>query len=514
MFDILKMLNDSGILKGNNAGKKNLKIKSITSAANATTFLYPALMDEDIPRDDAETIRKGVEIAYASDTQSLFLRYPAIELNDEIPDVGAYLAKFYKDLGIENKEEILDVMSRLMEASVEVSDCRRKSLFETSMSVHRLPHTLKKEILLEVSTGMDFSSEGYHNGVGLLLESYKEREAGSEGYEEENTTPYDADVDEDDDYAISEGEYRRRNNKDIRDGKRDKREEHREEREDEKFKYQQEKDEKDSSYRKSKDDRDDDYRRGKDKDQADYKKGRDAIDDARQEGRDSYQKSQDNKRDSRDMVRNFEDMATAAMPTTVNGKISIIRQGQSNPIDTWIPIHVKVFARLIRSKTFEDELIKCLSNKGAIFNFIKWTTGEKGTLKNCIIGIDEIKDEATKAARGQGAVGSSKRMKRLSKISISKLSKGVLPQATFVISLDTAERIKSITGKDLTDFKTVNKVINDLYLLGFVITDGDSMRVTFHDRGYTEIIPLTAMRRAKGKSDSFDQVLKLFKMMK
>lgn len=427
------------------------KIRSISSAANVATFVYPVLIDNGIARADGEDIRKGLEMNYANFTKVMTSLQPAIKLNASMPDVSEYLQKFHKDLGFSSKEEVLGLLERLQESG-------STDLFEKSLNLARLPGSLQRSILSE--------SSGW---------SYEERDGS------ENADPEAA-------------EERRKNNRDIREGKKDKRD--------------QEKHDEDLARQKRQE------KRQKRQDGAAYKQQKEKND--LEKMKQEQMAQSDNRRAAQDAYKEFENMSNASLPTTITAKVQIIRDDSDNaaPIETHVPIHIKAYARSINTRTFEEELIKCLNNKGGVFKFIKWISGEKGTLKDTIIGVNDIKEEAIKAARNGDTISSVKRYKRLAKISIGKLMKGLLPQTSFVISMDLAERVRIATGKDLTNTKVAQKLIKDFHLLSFVVTDGEMAYVTFDGRSYTDEIPLSALRRAQGKSDNLNEVLKLFRMMK
>jgi len=213
-------------------------------------------------------------------------------------------------------------------------------------------------------------------------------------------------------------------------------------------------------------------------------------------------------------IKEFESIATSAMATTISADVKITKAGTANIIETKIPIHIKAYARMLKFDVFKNEMTKALNKKGGLFSFITWLSGEKGTLRDNIIGVEDIKDEAMKAARGDAPLSTVKRMQRLSKSSLGQLAKGVLPNTSFVISSEMAQILKDETKKDLFDYKTVTKLMNEYNLLSFVIVDENNVHVTSHEVGYTNVVPISALTRAKAKDNSYDQMLKLFKLIR
>lgn len=140
----------------------------------------------------------------------------------------------------------------------------------------------------------------------------------------------------------------------------------------------------------------------------------------------------------------------------------------------WITYVIGIKAVLHPANT--DSLIKnlvyVLKNRNPMFNFVRWTTGEISLVKDIILHLDDINfDIANKTDKTGKFISSLKKIKKkYVKFTTSGVSR-IPPSATIVISSDTYERIKSDYGYDLKNMTFANKVMDELFLMCFVILD-------------------------------------------
>lgn len=136
-------------------------------------------------------------------------------------------------------------------------------------------------------------------------------------------------------------------------------------------------------------------------------------------------------------------------------------------------VGVKVVLHGIKSNEMVANLEHALHNNGKIFNFIRWTTGEKALFKDLLLHINDVKLDAANRSKGSSAWwGTLKRLKETSRIQGAFFSRTkVVPNSTIVISAYEADIILKNYGYNLRDGKYATKLMNALFLMNFVIID-------------------------------------------
>ena len=108
-----------------------------------------------------------------------------------------------------------------------------------------------------------------------------------------------------------------------------------------------------------------------------------------------------------------------------------------------------------------------------MFKFLKWTTGEISLVKDMILNINDIKADATAVSRGKTPFfGTLKRLKGR-KFGINNLTvpHTLVPNSTMVITVEEVDYIKENFAIDLKDDKMASRLIDNLFLMGFIIID-------------------------------------------
>lgn len=138
-------------------------------------------------------------------------------------------------------------------------------------------------------------------------------------------------------------------------------------------------------------------------------------------------------------------------------------------------VGIKAIMHPVKSAELVNSVGDVLKNRNAVFNFIRWTTGEISLVKDLILHIDELKTDASYKANGKNPfIPSLKRLKEKKvKFSSSGITK-LVPNATLVLSSFEVEDLKNQFGVDVRDTYFAKKVIKDLFLLAFVVVDEGS----------------------------------------
>lgn len=136
-------------------------------------------------------------------------------------------------------------------------------------------------------------------------------------------------------------------------------------------------------------------------------------------------------------------------------------------------VGIKVILHAIKSEEMIVNLQNTLQNNGVLFNFIRWTTGEKSLFKDLILRINDTKLDAANKSRGASPWWSTlKRLKETSKAQSAFFSRTQLvPQSTIVISAFEADSIEKTYGYNLRNYKFATKLMQSLFLMNFVILD-------------------------------------------
>ena len=139
-------------------------------------------------------------------------------------------------------------------------------------------------------------------------------------------------------------------------------------------------------------------------------------------------------------------------------------------------VGVKVILHPIKSDEMIVNIQHTLQNNGILFNFIRWTTGEKSLFKDLILRINDTKLDAANKSRGASPWwGTLKRIKETSKVQSAFFSRTqFVPQSTIVLSAFEADSIEKTYGYNLRNYKFAQKLMSSLFLMNFVILDEGS----------------------------------------
>ena len=136
-------------------------------------------------------------------------------------------------------------------------------------------------------------------------------------------------------------------------------------------------------------------------------------------------------------------------------------------------VGIKVVLHNVKSEDMIINIQNTLQNNGKLFNFIRWTTGEKSLFKDLILHLDDTKlDIANRSQGGSPYFVTLKRLKEKSRILTSFFARTqIVPNSTIVISSYDVDAIQKNFGFSIKDPRFAKQVMNNLFLMNFVIID-------------------------------------------
>lgn len=185
--------------------------------------------------------------------------------------------------------------------------------------------------------------------------------------------------------------------------------------------------------------------------------------------------------------------ANELVPTTLHLKIKLVNNDNDSAGDVDFLVGIKATLHGVESDDMITNVIGACRNKNKLFNFIKWTTGEISFVKDLLFNINGIKEDVVRRSAGSSPWWLAlKRRRKLSNIkNKALLPTGILPNTTLVITLEEVNFIKQQYGFDLLNPLFVDKIMQEYFLLGFVVVDNSSEMAHFMFDGQREFEILT-----------------------
>lgn len=163
-------------------------------------------------------------------------------------------------------------------------------------------------------------------------------------------------------------------------------------------------------------------------------------------------------------------------------------------------VGVKVVLHLVRSEEMVTNIHRVVENRDPLFNFLRWTTGEKSLVKDLLLNINGIKLDV--ANKGRGASPWWSTLKRLQMISSRDknmfLRNNLSPNATLFLSVYEVEQIEKLYGYNIGKKEFAEKLMNGLFLMSLYIVDDAAgmVKVIYANTGQDfQIISLDALER-------------------
>jgi len=160
------------------------------------------------------------------------------------------------------------------------------------------------------------------------------------------------------------------------------------------------------------------------------------------------------------------------VPTTLSVTLQQIKGDNFGGNVNFI-LGIKGLMHPVNSDEMVSNLLDGYKSGNRFFNFLRWTSGEIAFLRDLVMNVDGIKEDALKKHRK----GSShwwttlKRNRTLSRVKNTFGKNKILPNATIACSMEEVMEIKDTYNVDLMDPKAVMKLMDRYFLLGFVVVD-------------------------------------------
>lgn len=150
-------------------------------------------------------------------------------------------------------------------------------------------------------------------------------------------------------------------------------------------------------------------------------------------------------------------------------------------------VGVKTTSHLGDSDVIIKNIVYVLKNKSPMFNFIRWTTGELSLIKDIILNVNDINFNVANRYNPTGKfISTLKHLKEKKfKVTTSGMSK-VVPFAALTITSYEYNILKNQYGFDLKNVTFAKKVMNELFLMHFIIIDEGTQTIDMLVDGYND----------------------------
>lgn len=138
-----------------------------------------------------------------------------------------------------------------------------------------------------------------------------------------------------------------------------------------------------------------------------------------------------------------------------------------------VVIGVKTILHRMESNDLVEGIVSTLQNKSFAFKMLRWTTGEISLIKDILLNVDELRSDAINRSNGKVPfLGALKKLKG-KRFGVSNFTSPhrLIPNATIVITRYEVDFIQNNFGIDLLDSRTALKLMEALFLMGFIVID-------------------------------------------
>lgn len=168
-------------------------------------------------------------------------------------------------------------------------------------------------------------------------------------------------------------------------------------------------------------------------------------------------------------------------------------------------IGVKTILHVCTEEELVTNIAYTLQNKNAMFNFVRWTTGEISLMKDLILHINDAKYNNSYKARKMSSYFPNLRRMREKKITLGTFGvHKLVPNATIVLSQYGAEDLRTRHGFDIHDVAIAKKMMRDLFLMTFIIVDegAGTMEILYENNTFYETYSLESLEREMDMSSN------------
>ena len=462
MRNMKGFVNDAREIK--NAGMKEISQRSLARQSSASTLQFPVVISKAITLETAQTVTKALERQYAIFVQMVISLNPYLDLSkDSIP---SYLGKIHQ-----NNPNVLDLLNEsctsvysdeayelyvLMSINEGCNGQVLKSNAEQMFSVEEFLNPNKVNDLYKPKTitrsvaesSLDYFCKKNH----IVMEDISEIDAATDQIELKKVELKDKLYNQ-----RNETIYKR--SRDIM------------------------KDEQEQAMQKARFDHD------IAKAQAEYK--------------------------SKTMVKladNDVKKANELVPTTLSVSLQV-KDGQSFGGITNFVLGIKGLMHPVNSNDMISNLIDGYKSGNKFFNFIRWTTGEISFLKDLLFNVNGIKEDVIKKhTKGNSHWWSIlKRRRTLAKMKNVFGGSKILPNVSIVCSMEEVAEMQDVYGIDLMEPKTVRRMMDRYFLLGFVVVDEAQELCHFIFDGETnyQTLSFKGLEKENNNKNEFKEIYKM-----
>ncbi len=199
------------------------------------------------------------------------------------------------------------------------------------------------------------------------------------------------------------------------------------------------------------------------------------------------------------------------VPTTLSVTIQQYKGDAIGGNVTFV-LGIKGLMHPVGSEEMVSNLLDGYKDGNKFFNFLRWTSGEISFLKDLVLNIDGIKEDAIKKhSKGSHWWTTLKKRKTLSRVKNLYGKNKILPNATIVCSMEEVMEIKDTYNVDLMDPKHVRRIMDRYFLLGFVIVDESQEMCQFIFDGENNFATLSfsGLERENNNKNDFKDIYKM-----
>lgn len=204
--------------------------------------------------------------------------------------------------------------------------------------------------------------------------------------------------------------------------------------------------------------------------------------------------------------------ANELVPTTLAVTLNVKDEGNFGGSINFV-LGIKTVMHPITSDEMIRNLVLACKNSSNFFKFIKWTTGEIKFVKDLLLNITDIRTDVlnTMSKKESGWFTALKKRRLTSGFKRMITRKGLLPNASVTVTMDEVQIIRSQYGYDLTDPKLVIKIMQEYFLLSFVIVDSSQelAMFLFDGENHFQTMSFTGLERENNNKNDFKEIYKL-----
>jgi hypothetical protein len=204
--------------------------------------------------------------------------------------------------------------------------------------------------------------------------------------------------------------------------------------------------------------------------------------------------------------------ANELVPTTLSVSLQV-KDGQSFGGITNFVLGIKGLMHPVNSNDMISNLIDGYKSGNKFFNFIRWTTGEISFLKDLLFNVNGIKEDVIKKhTKGNSHWWSTlKRRRTLAKMKNVFGGSKILPNVSIVCSMEEVAEMQDVYGMDLMEPKTVRRMMDRYFLLGFVVVDESQELCHFIFDGETnyQTLSFKGLEKENNNKNEFKEIYKM-----